>query len=228
MPDPIFELNSSASGRTPRASLFALVLALAALPSRGQDLPTVAIFPFAGNGIATEDLVDVTDRFDSELRSTQSVKVVNHRDVDKALRDQGLQSCQDDKCLVETGRRLGVRSVYAGAISRSGKTWTVALRRLDVDSSKTTFKHTLDVRGGLDDLLDKGCLELASIAVGDKKTASDHTVLVSRSPLIWPWIAGGAVLVAGGITAAILLLSDDSSSGTATSRSVSIAWNPNP
>jgi hypothetical protein len=228
MSDPIFEMSSSAPGRTPKASLFALVLALAALPSRGQELPTVAILPFAGDGIATEDLVDVTDRFDSELRSTQSVKVVNHRDVDNALRDQGLQTCQEDKCAIETGKRLGARSVYAAKISRSGKTWTVALRRLDVDSARTGFKHTLDVRGGLDDLLDKGCLELAEIAVGDKKTASDHTVLVSRSPLIWPWIAGGVVLVAGGITAAILLLSNDSSSGTASSRSVSIAWNPNP
>jgi len=230
MSDPIFESDSPIRARTRPAPLAALALCLAALAARAQDLPTVAILPFAGDGISTEDLVDVADRFDSELRSTQAVKLTSHREVDRVLHERNLRTCQDGKCAVEAGVGLGVQQVYAGRISRFGKTWTLSVKRYDVEGGRETFAHVLDVRGGLDDLLDRGCQEMAEISVGQKKTASDHTVLVAPSGPLWPWIAGGVgiVAIAGGVTAAVLLLSDGSSSSTPSTRNVSIAWNPNP
>lgn len=180
-----------------------------------KRLPQVAVLSFTGDGVAAKDLNAVTSRFESELLATDSFKVVERRNVDKILKEQGFQmsgACDNSECSVEIGQVLSVDGIWTGEVSKVGKTWSLSVKRTDVGSGQTMFSHVLDIQGSLEDVLRGGCPEMALIASGRKKPESNRTVLVAKKGSMWPWIAGGAVVVGGGVAAAILLSQDESSS----------------
>lgn len=194
-----------------------------------KRLPQVAVLSFTGDGIAAKDLNAVTSRFESELLATDSFKVVERRNVDKILKEQGFQmsgACDNSECSVEIGQVLSVDGIWTGEVAKVGKTWSLSVKRTDVGSGQTMFSHVLDIQGSLEDVLRGGCPEMALIASGRKKPESNRTVLVAKKGSMWPWIAGGAVVVGGGVVAAILLSQDGSStnSPTTTNRTVDITF----
>jgi hypothetical protein len=191
-----------------------------------KRLPNVAILSFTGEGIEAKDLGTVTNRFENELLATDSFKIVERRNIDKILREQGFQqsgACDNSECSVEVGKLLSVDGIYTGEVAKIGKAWTLSVKRTDVGTGQTTFSHVLDISGSLEDVLRGGCPEMAMIASGRKKPTNNRTVLVPEGRGIWPWILGGTVVAGGAATAAVLLLQDNSSKSTPT-RNVSIAW----
>lgn len=175
---------------------------------------TVAILAFGGQGIDAKDLATVTSRFESELLATDSFQIVERRNVDKILQEQGFQqsgACSNSECSVEIGQLLAVRWIVTGELARVGKTWSLSVKRTDVGTGRTLFSHVLDIQGSLEDVLRGGCHEMAKIASGSRKPSQQRTVLVAKSDAnVWPWVAGGVVL-AGGAVAAILLTRDEAS-----------------
>lgn len=175
---------------------------------------TVAILAFGGQGVDAKDLATVTNRFESELLATDSFQIVERRNVDKILQEQGFQqsgACSNSECSVEIGQLLAVRWIMTGELARVGKTWSLSVKRTDVGTGRTQFSHVLDIQGSLEDVLRGGCPEMARIASGSKKPSQQRTVLVAKSGTnVWPWVAGG-VVVAGGAVAAFLLSRDESS-----------------
>jgi hypothetical protein len=181
----------------------------------GNRANTVAVLSFTGGGIDPKDLATVTNRFESELLATDSFKVVERRNIDRILQEQGFQAsgaCDNAECSVEIGQVLSVQGILTGELSKVGKTWSLSVKRTDVGSGQTMFSHVLDIQGGLEDVLRGGCSEMAQIASGRKKPSSDRTILVAKKNSVWPWIVGGTVLVGGGVAAAIVLTQDQSSS----------------
>lgn len=192
---------------------------------------TVAILAFGGQGIDAKDLATVTGRFESELLATDSFQIVERRNVDKILQEQGFQqsgACSNSECSVEIGQLLAVRWIVTGELARIGKTWSLSVKRTDVGTGRTVFSHVLDIQGSLEDVLRGGCPEMAKIASGSKKPSQQHTVLVAKSNgSVWPWIAGGVVLAGGAATAAILLAREDESSpnpGAASPDQLIVRW----
>jgi hypothetical protein len=193
-----------------------------------RKLVPVAVLSFTGEGIAAADLAAVTGRFETELLATDSFQIVERRNIDRILREQGFQqsgACDNSECSVEIGKLLSVQGIFTGEVSKVGKTWSLSVKRTDVGSGQTLFSHVLDIQGSLEDVLRGGCPEMALIASGRKKSENDHTILVAQGGTsVWPWIAGG-VLLAGGATTAILLLSQDKSSpASVPSRNVGVTW----
>ena len=195
-----------------------------------KRLMPVAILAFTGDGIAAKDLSAITSRFETELLATDSFQVVERRNIDKILREQGFQqsgACDNSECSVEIGKLLSVQGIFTGEVSKVGKTWSLSVKRTDVGSGETQFSHVLDIQGSLEDVLRGGCPEMALIASGRKKSENNHTVLVAQSSgSIWPWIAGGVVVV-GGATAAILFLTKSSGSSQQTNSTpdqVVVGW----
>lgn len=187
--------------------------------------PTVAVLSFTGDGLATKDLAAVTSRFEAELLATDSFTLVERRNIDKILAEQGFQksgACDSAGCAVEIGQVLSVQGIFTGELSQVDGIWSLSVRRTDVASGRTVFSHVLDIRGGLDEVLRGGCAEMASIASGQKRPERDRTVLEARRPL-WPWIAGG-LAVAGGTAAAVVLLNSSKSSPKASGTAVELSW----
>ena len=187
-----------------------------------KRLPQVAVLSFTGDGILPKDLGAVTNRFESELLATDSFKIVERRNIDKILKEQGFQqsgACDNSECSVEIGQLLSVQGIFTGELTKTGKTWSLSVKRTDVGSGQTEFSHVLDIQGSLEDVLRGGAPEMALIASGKKKPENSHTVLVAKKEgSVWPWVVGG-VAVAGGATAAVLLLTQDKSTSPAATSS---------
>ena len=196
-----------------------------------KRLPQVAVLSFTGEGISAKDLSTVTNRFESELLASDSFKIVERRNIDKILKEQGFQqsgACDNSECSVEIGQLLSVQGIFTGDLSKVGKTWSLSVKKTDVGSGQTEFSHVLDIQGDLEDVLRGGCAEMALIASGKKKPDNSHTVLVAQgSGHVWPWIVGG-VAVAGGATAAVILLTQDKSSSATPTRNVTFTWSTTP
>ena len=179
-----------------------------------KRIPQVTVLAFTGEGIAAKDLSAVTNRFESELLATDSFKMVERRNVDKILREQGFQqsgACNNSECSVEIGQLLSVQGIFTGELAKVGKTWSLSVKKTDVGSGQTEFSHVLDIQGSLEDVLRGGCAEMALIASGKKKPENNHTVLVAKRNSVWPWVLGGTVVVGSAAAVAVVLLSQDKS-----------------
>lgn len=155
-----------------------------------KRLPPVAVLSFSGTGMDAKDLAAVTNRFEAELLATDSFKIVERRNIDKILKEQGFQqsgACDNSECSVEIGHLLSVQGIFTGELSRTGKTWSLSVKRTDVGSGQTQFSHVLDIEGSLEDVLRGGAPEMALIASGRKKSENNHTVLVAKKEgSLWP------------------------------------------
>lgn len=203
-------------------------------PPSGQKpqarIPNLAVLAFTGNaGTDPEDLKAVAGRLESELMRTGSFRVVERRNVDAILREQGFQesgACNTSDCQVEVGQILGVERIVSGELTHMGKLWSLTVRQVDVGTGALVTSHVLDIQGSLETVLRGGCPQMADILSGRSKPTENRTVLQEKSNNTWMWIAGGAAIATGGVVAAILLSRDQ---GTTTqeptpTREVEIIW----
>jgi TolB-like protein len=179
-------------------------------------LPRVAILELKSTHpqITMGDLAALSARLETEFQKTQAFQVLERRNMDVILREQGFQqsgACNTADCQVQVGQILGVERIVVGEVGKVGKLLTFNLKMVDVGSGANLKSHALDIKGGMDDLLRGGAWEMAQIFSGRKKPASDRSVLTADEPRVWPWILGGTAVVAIAAVAIVYLLGDDSS-----------------
>lgn len=178
-------------------------------------IPNLAVLAFTGNaGTDAEDLKAVAGRLESELMRTGSFRVVERRNVDAILREQGFQesgACNTSDCQVEVGQILGVERIVSGELTHMGKLWSLTVRQVDVSTGALVTSHVLDIQGSLETVLRGGCPQMADILSGRSKPTENRTVLQEKSNNTWMWLAGGAAIATGGVVAAILLSRDEPS-----------------
>lgn len=196
---------------------------LAAPGATPKRMLNVAVLPFTGNSaVNAEELNAITSRFESELMAQGTFRVLERRNVDAILREQGFQqsgACNTSDCQVEVGQMLGVERIVTGEVTRMEKLWSLNLRMVDVGTGAVASSHVLDIKGKLETVLRGGCPEMAEIIAGKKQPGNSRTVLAEEKKGIspWVWVAGGTVLVGGGVAAALLLTQDDGGGATAES-----------
>lgn len=199
-------------------------------PTQARSIPNLAVLSLSGNsGVSAEDLQAVTSRLESELMRTGAFRVLERRNIDAILREQGFQqsgACNTSECQVEVGQILGVERIASGEITRMGKLWSLTVREVDVGTSALIVSHVLDIEGSLETVLRGGCPMMADILSGKTRPTESRTILQEKRSMPWLWIAGGAVIASGGIAAAILLSRDDQSSAPQATpqREVKISW----
>lgn len=181
-----------------------------------QNKPAVAIMDFTGNyrQFTKEDLSAITNRFETELMKTGVYQILERRNIDAILQEQGFQqtgACNTSECQVQVGQLLGVERFIAGEISQVNNIISMNLKMVDVGTGANLKSHALDIKGDLSTALSGGCYEMAQIFAGLKQPATEHTVLTIEKSNPWPWIVGGLGLVAAGVTTFILLSQEDGS-----------------
>lgn len=182
--------------------LLALILTSAVLASTNA-----AVIPFApGAGLDSAEANIIAERFQAELLNTGKYNVLDRQQMDAILREQGFQqsgACTGTECTVQIGQLLGVDKIFTGSVSKIGSLYTLNVRRIDVSTGRVESQHAIDSDGGIEETLTKSCKEMATKFT--QETASKaEAASEKKSSHLWLWIGGG-VLVAGGITAAILL-----------------------
>lgn len=195
----------------------------------GKRIPNLAVMTFTGNaGADPEDLKAVAGRLESELMRTGAFRVVERRNVDAILREQGFQesgACNTSDCQVEVGQILGVERIVSGELTHMGKLWSLTVRQVDVGTGALVTSHVLDIKGTLETVLRGGCPQMADIISGRSKPTENRTVLQEKSSNTWLWVAGGAAIATGGVVAAAILLSRDQNTAESTpTREVVLEW----
>lgn len=176
-------------------------------------LPRIAILDLKSTHpqVSAADLSTLSARLETEFQKTHSFLILERRNMDAILREQGFQhsgACTSDDCQVQVGQLLGVERILVGEVGRMNDYMTFDLKMIDVGSGQNLSSHALDVKGGMDVLLRGGTWEMAQLFSGKRKPTGERSVLTADKPRIWPWIAGGTIAVAGAAVAIVYLLRD--------------------
>ncbi|HSQ41124.1 MAG TPA: CsgG/HfaB family protein [Fibrobacteraceae bacterium] len=180
--------------------------------------PNVAILEFTGSYkvFSREEIQSITNRFETELMKTDSFVVLERRNMDAILQEQGFQqtgACNSAECQVQVGQLLGVDRILTGEVSKVGDIISLNIKMVDVEKGNNLLSHVIDIKGELQDVLRGGCYEMAQIFSGQKKPENERSVLTAEKSSVWPWIIGGVAIVGLGVGGTILYLNMNKDEG---------------
>ena len=130
---------------------FLAALALASTTKVGA-LPLTA-----GAGVDVKTAAALSEATAGALAKVPGVEVITQAQM-KALLDHEAQKqlagCADDSCLAQIGSALGVNDLVTGSVSKVGKSWLVALRKVEVSTGGSRLADRRLKNGTVDDVLD--------------------------------------------------------------------------
>jgi TolB-like protein len=130
----------------------------------GSSLPEEQKANFAvitlknGEGVSGGEAEIITDRLRTELFRTGRVSMMERDQMQEILNEQGFQQsgvCTDEACMVEMGQLLGVQRIVSGSVGRLGSMFLVNIRAIDVETAKIISVVSVDIRGGIEDLVEQ-------------------------------------------------------------------------
>ncbi len=128
-------------------------------------------------GVSQGEADIIADRLRSELFNTGVVAMMEREQMQEIMKEQGFQqsgACTDEACMVQMGKVLGVQDLVAGSIGKLGSMYLVNLRTVDVATAKVERVVSVDVNGGIEDVV--GHLpEIARQLVGADSTKKIET-----------------------------------------------------
>jgi TolB-like protein len=140
--------------------LFVIILSLTMTFSAwGQEKEKlrIAILDFTNTGgLSKQETVTLGNRLRSMLVKTDAFVVLERGQMDDILGEQGFQQtgCTTTECAVEMGRLLNVQKMISGTIGKLGKTYTIDLSLIDVQTGAIEKSFFRDFKGEIDGLLD--------------------------------------------------------------------------
>lgn len=168
----------------------------------------VAVLDFdARIGLLKGEAASLSDVFQSQLVETGEFVVIDRARINEILVEQGFQqteACSQVECIVAAGKILKVEKMFAGVVSKLGKTFTVNIQLIDIATAQIQLSKSRQHAGEIDDLVSdvipSMAADMASELLGKKVTAR---VSSSGGASSWFWYVGGA-LVAGGAAYIVL------------------------
>ena len=151
--------------RTVLFSLLALGFLLS--PASGQ-IPsklTISVMNLKpGSGISEGEALTLTDRLLVELVRTTRYEVTERARRDEILKEVGFQqtgACDEASCLAQIGKYLRVQKMVGGSVGKIGKTYSVNLRMVDVETGRIEQTAVKDYPGNIDYLLTTAMKDVA-------------------------------------------------------------------
>ena len=141
----------------------------------------IAVMDIEGtSGLNVGDAELLTDRLRAELFKTGLADVMERKEMNTILQEQGFQqtgTCSDDKaCLVEVGQLLGVQYIISGSIGKFGSVYMVNLRSIDVETGKLVNVVSKDYKVNKENLIQYIPELAAELLNAHEKTVNDTTV----------------------------------------------------
>ena len=122
-----------------------------------QEKLRIAILDFTNTGgLSKQETTTLGNRLRSMLVKTNAFIVLERGQMDDVLGEQGFQQtgCTTTECAVEMGRLLNVQKMISGTIGKLGKTYTIDLSLIDVQTAQIEKSFFRDFKGEIDGLLD--------------------------------------------------------------------------
>lgn len=154
-----------------------IILTYTGISQEAKPLNVAIVKMQVSGGIPETYASAFTDRLRFELFNTGMFNVMERNEMDEILKEQGFQmsGCTTDECFVQVGKILGVDHIVAGSVSQIGSLYTINLRLISVETSKTEKAIVVDYRGGLEELATQKIKEAAHELVEGKLVYSDIT-----------------------------------------------------
>lgn len=124
----------------------------------------IAVLDFGtSGGLSDMEAVTLTNRLRSMLVKTNAFVVLERGKMDEILTEQGFQQtgCTTTECAIEVGKMLNVQKMVSGTIGKLGRTWTMDISLIDIETSQIEKSFFQDYKGEIDGLL----TEMESVAV---------------------------------------------------------------
>jgi len=98
----------------------------------------------AKEGISKGVTSTLSDYLRTQLVNTDKYIIVTRENMEEILKEQQFQAvnCTSDRCIVEAGKLLGVRKMFAGSIGKVGITYIISLRIINIQSGKIEKAET--------------------------------------------------------------------------------------
>lgn len=161
---------------------------------------TLAVLPFTGSKTLSSDEIQViTDRFTTEMIKTGKFRVLERGEMNKILEEQGFQesgSCDDSDCRVQMGQLLGVEKLVMGSLGKIENLISMNMKMINVATGQIEASHAIDLKGGMSEVLTKGCQQMAQNLSGTKSNKKVASPSFSKS---WVWAGAGIGILTTGI-----------------------------
>ena len=161
----VFLISSQASGQLPARTTIAVL-----------DLVITG-------GIPESYQTTLSTRLNTELFRTNQFIVVERNNMMEILNEQGFQmsGCTSNECAVEAGHLLGVQQMVAGTIGRVGRTISVSVRVIDVETGAILDIQNIDYVGEIDEILSEHLRTLARRLAGLESESEIRGVILVRA-----------------------------------------------
>jgi TolB-like protein len=140
--------------------------------------PHIAVLNLEERGISEDEAATLTDRLRGHLVNTRAFVVLDRNNMETTMRELGLQQsgCTTTQCAVRIGKILNMQKMVTGSIGKVGKTYTIDISVIDVESSRIERSFNRDYRGEIDGLLEalqSMAQEMANAVAGQTKSPAN-------------------------------------------------------
>ncbi|NUO79479.1 hypothetical protein HUU05_05335 [candidate division KSB1 bacterium] len=113
--------------------------------------------PLQAKGLVNDEALLLTSRLNSELVRLGVFRVVERARVDELLKEMGFQqsgACDEDKCVAQVGKLLGVQYIVGGEIGRIGQAYALEVRMINVSSGRVIRATSDTYHGPIEGMLE--------------------------------------------------------------------------
>lgn len=145
-----------------------------------QDKLRIAMMDFSNSGgLSEQESLTLANRLRTMLVKTDAFIVLERGKMQEILDEQGFQQsgCTSSECAVEAGKLLNVQKMLNGSIGKLGKTYTLDISLIDVETAEIEQTFYEDYKGEIDGLLEKMQEIAVKVANFGKKPAAPATVI---------------------------------------------------
>lgn len=194
--------------------LSGLLVSSACLFAQQAERISLAVSDLGAQGLKESEAAVISEQLRAELMKSQRIRLIERSQMQEILKEQGFQQsgCTSDACAVEVGQLLGVKNIVVGSVGTAGSYTVLSVRIIDVASGSVLVNESIRTKGGIDKVLESGVEDAAGRLTAGLFPEATATVTQykRRSPAKAILIgSGAAVLVGGGIAAAVLLSKDE-------------------
>jgi len=125
------------------------------LANPGSNKPYIAVLDFGSPVLSESELISITNQFRSNLVRLNSYTVINRNKMEVILEEQSFQmsGCTEEECAVEVGRLLNVSYIFYGEVGKIGKTYTIDISSVNVETGQINKSYSKSFIGEKDDFL---------------------------------------------------------------------------
>jgi len=162
-------------------------------------------------GLSSSECSLLSDSIRQELFSTGRYRIVDRKNMDQILKEQGFQlsDCTSQECAVQVGKLLGVEKMVVGSIGKLGQNFMLNLQLLNVETGEIESMASDECPCTVEKLSEKIRVLARGVFAGSE--AGRTAIGAGEKPVTpgagkskpwhkkaWVWVLIAGVLVAGG------------------------------